>query len=127
MECNTDLHLAMGVSNIISKVSGGISRLSELGLRTSFHFRADLLGAPTVNWVLQNHFLRILLSPAGCSLQGLLHQRPRNAEANLKGKTQNKSTQRIKQGLWSGLTKAKAEIQSERFEGMPLNPKQSMN
>lgn len=126
IECNTELHPAMGFSNIISKVSERISRLSELGLRTPFHFRTDLLGTLTINWVLQNHFLWIPLSPAGCSLKGLLHKRPQNTEANLKGKAQSKSTQQTEQGLWSALTKDKADI-PVHFEGMPFTQTRSMN
>lgn len=117
----------MGFSHIISKLSERISRFSEQGLRTPFHFRADLLGTPTLNWVLQNHLLQVLLSPAGCRPKGLLHKRPQNAEADLKGKTQNKSTQQGKQeGLWSALTKAKDNI-PVHFQGMPLTQTRSMN
>jgi len=101
----------MGFSNIISNASQRTSRLSELGLRTPFHFRADFLHTPTINWVLQNHFhhfLQILRGPAGCSPQSLLHKKLQNTEANSKGKTQNKIMQQIKQeGLLSALTKAK--------------------
>lgn len=110
----------MEVSNILSTVSGGISRLSELGLRTLSSFRTDLLGAPAINRVSQNYFLGVLLSPADTA-----HKKPQNTEANWKGKTQNKSMQETNKVC--GPLFEKLKLKFLVFEGMPLTQSRPMS